>query len=359
MSENDSKNNSINNILQSIFISVDDKIIPIISSSEKLSSIISFLTEESNIINNKIKLLSSLTLIFSKNKQLIHFFIKNCKTEDINLLEIIINIYFIENLEMENKKIIENLLNLIIENTSISKSIYEFVYQKLSFFYIDNNITKINEEFLLKTFKILQIFYKDPNQIEQNLDNNEYIKNNTKDSNNIIDTKEEGKDNNYYFYFNGKGSSFSFTLNRNSININSTFPTLENGCTLIFWMYLDKELTEKYFNFYKNIKINLITINIAGQQIKLIFENVNTFSLEVEETNSNPIDISTRFKYNSWNNICFLIEKKNKLFIIKMIINGYEYTTCSLPLKKEFPITEPIDTIRLFENFLGKISTIF
>ena len=358
MSENDSKNNSINNILQSIFISVDDKIIPIISSSEKLSSIISFLTEESNIINNKIKLLSSLTLIFSKNKQLIHFFIKNCKTEDINLLEIIINIHFIENLEMENKKIIENLLNLIIENTSISKSIYEFVYQKLSFFYIDNNITKINEEFLLKTFKILQIFYKDPNQIEQNLDNNEYIKNNTKDSNNIIDTKEEGKDNNYYIYFNGKGSSFSFTLNRNSININSTFPTLENGCTLIFWMYLDKELTEKYFNFYKNIKINLITINIAGQQIKLIFENMNTFSLEVEETNSNPIDISTRFKYNSWNNICFLIEKKNKLFIIKMIINGYEYTTCSLPLKKEFPITEPIDTIRLFENFLGKISTI-
>ena len=159
MSEDDS-DKQIMEILNSIFSSIDGKLLPIIKISEKLSSIIEYLSQESNPLDKKVKLLSILNLIFQENKSLIHYFITKCKTENLNLLECIINTYLIEALENDNKTVVENLLNLIVENSTITKSLFEFIYQKLSLFFIDDKTNKINENYLLKTFKLLQIFYR-------------------------------------------------------------------------------------------------------------------------------------------------------------------------------------------------------
>ena len=361
MTENES-NNQMMEILQSIFLSIEGKILPIIKISEKISFIIKYLNEESNTLNNKLKLLSLLHIIFQENKLLIHYFVTKCKTDNINLLECIINLYYLEGLTNENKIIIENLLNLIVDNSSSTKSIFEFIYQKLSFYFIDDNINKINEEYLLKSFKLLQIFYKDlsssneeskSNSINDNNEINKYVIINK----NKVNKKEETKDINNYIYFNGKGSSLSLTLNKNSINVNTHFPTLENGISVLFWIYLDKDLTNYFLNIYKNLKIYLVTLNISGHHINLLFNSIKSFKLVVDETISNDIDFTNKFVYNDWNNICFLVEKKSKLNIVKIVINGFE-TSFSLPLPKTFPINAPITKIKLFENFFGKISTV-
>ena len=349
-------------IMQSIFLSIEGKLLPIIKISEKISFIIKYLNEESNTLNNKLQLLSLFFAIFQENKLLIHYFITKCKTENMNLLECIINIYYLEEITNENKSIIENLLDLIVDNSSSTKSIFEFIYQKLSFYFIDDNIYKINEQYLLKSFKLLQIFYKDLSQ------SNEEIKRISTDDNNElnkyiivnkdkINKREKIKDIINYIYFNGKGSSLSLTLNKNSINVNTHFPTLENGLSVLFWIYLDKDLTNHFLKIYKNLKIYLVTLNISVHHINLLFNSIKSFNLVIDDVISNDIDFTNKFVYNDWNNICFLIEKKGKLNLVKIIINGFE-TSFSLPLPKAFPMNAPISKIKLFENFFGKISTV-
>jgi hypothetical protein len=230
MAEKDSKQNQSLTVLQKIFNSLNNKIVPIINKSEELSSIIKYLIDDSQELKNKLQIIFYLTLIFRENKILIHYFINKCKSDKINLLECIINIYLKENIDEQNTKIIWILFNLIIENSAIPKSIYEYIYQKMSYFYIDDNMSKITEEFLLKVFKLLQILYKDSSQLSENDDIIKGIKNEVVLVNNY---KAQKKDINNYIYFNGKGSSISFTLNRNSINVNSHYQTIENGCSIL------------------------------------------------------------------------------------------------------------------------------
>ena len=355
MLEENLNNNPIIQLLQSVFNSNDGKILPIINNHEELTSINRFLYEESNSLDNKTLLLSLLYTIFNENKMLINHFIMKCQIENSNLLESIINIYYNENLDNQNKTIIERLLNLINENAKM-KSIIEFIYQKVSYFFIDNNITKLNEEFLLKSFRLLQIFYKprktfneEPNIDENKTDNSQYIIINKKSKKEKKQVKEIKK----YIYFNGKGSSLSLILNKNSINFCSHFSTLEEGCSILFWTFLDKELTNHFFNVYQNIKVYLASINIENHHIEILFENINTFKIVVDEKSINDIDISKKFKYNFWNTICFKLGK-NK---IKIYINDVEEAV-SIQLSKDFPINKPIDTIKLFGNFYGKISSL-
>ena len=329
MSENDSNQNQSLIVLQKIFNSLNNKIVPIINTSEELSSLINYLIDDSQEINNKLQVIFYLTLIFSENKTLIHYFINKCKSENINLLECIINLYLKENLNEQNKKIIWFLFNLIIENCAVPKSIYEFIYQKMSYFYIDDNMSKITEEFLVKIFKLLQILYKDSSQLSENDDIIKGIKNEVVLVNNY---KKKEKNISNYIYFNGKGSSISLTLNRNSINVNSQFPTIENGCSILFWANIDKQLTDHYFNINKNIAINLVTIIISGHQIRLIYENVNCVKLIVDEISSAQINITNKFVFDSWNIVCFSIEKTNKIYKAKLCINGFEYSLSAITL---------------------------
>ena len=186
MSEDDSNYSAV--ILKSIFTSIDTKLLPIIKTSEQLHSIIEYFSKDQIPINIKFKLISFLTSLFQENKILIPYFVTKCKTDHLNLLESIINIYFIENIENELKKTIEHLLLLIVENISATSPIFEFIYQKLSVYFIDENMSKINEQYLLKALKLLQIFYK---EISQPLPNEETEKN-----------KDDNKENENYIIIN-------------------------------------------------------------------------------------------------------------------------------------------------------------
>ena len=361
MSEDDSNYSAV--ILKSIFTSIDTKLLPIIKTSEQLHSIIEYFSKDQIPINIKFKLISFLTSLFQENKILIPYFVTKCKTDNLNLLESIINIYFIENIENELKKTIEHLLLLIVENISATSPIFEFIYQKLSVYFIDENMSKINEQYLLKALRLLQIFYKEisqplPNEeTEKNKDDNKENEKYIIINNNKNEKKEEIKDINNYIYFNGKDSFLSLELNKNSINVNSNFPTLENGCSVFFWVYMDKELTNHYFTLFQYLKIYLIKLKIDGHQIKLLFKNPYNFNIEIDETTLNDIDITNKFVYNNWNNICFIMEKKGKINYFKIIINGYEFSY-PVPLPKSLLLNKPLESIILFDNFFGRVSTI-
>jgi len=76
----------------------------------------------------------------------------------------------------------------------------------------------------------------------------------------------------------------------------------------------------------------------------------------IDESESNKIDLSATFQWNKWNNICLVIEKleKNKIKII--INNATNYSNISIP--KNFPTNEKIDTIKCFENLIGRVSSL-
>ena len=55
-------------------------------------------------------------------------------------------------------------------------------------------------------------------------------------------------------------------INKNSCNPNTDFPTLEKGCSISFWINLDRKLIEEYFKilpdkiyidvlYYQDVKI--------------------------------------------------------------------------------------------------------
>ena len=75
-----------------------------------------------------------------------------------------------------------------------------------------------------------------------------------------------------YIYFNGKNSSLTFKLNENPTNINSNFPTLENGLTLFFCFYMKKNLMTQFYELNeKNKTLETKPTKFLNKVISFIF----------------------------------------------------------------------------------------
>ena len=163
------------------------------------------------------------------------------------------------------------------------------------------------------------------------------------------------------FYFNGKNSSLNFNINKNSKNLNSDFPTIEYGFTFIFWLFLTKDLIQDYFAYFPSIIINLININIKEHNIQLILKNINTIIISLNNEEIGNINLNkTQFKYDDWNFISFYLtqEIKGKQNpCLKLIINDNK-ELFKIQLNDDFPLNEKINAINLFENLLGKVSSV-
>lgn len=204
---------------------------------------------------------------------------------------------------------------------------------------------------LLRFLKALNIIYSERKDIMSN--EQSITKNSINNINKIKENHQLQKDINNYIYFTGQGSSFSLSLNYSSVNINTNFPTLENGCSIVFWINIDQNVLSKYLNLNKNIGIYLVTINIGEHQIKLKYSDINKIKFIIDETESNEIDISNSFLNGQWNHIAFLITQKSrsKQPALKVVINGVDYYRNEFLIPKDFNLSEQINTIKLFENF--------
>ena len=346
-------------LLKSIFYESPteaDEFLPIIKDSTNIPNIIPFINIDQNDqtnLNNAISLIFFLKNLFIENNDLMPLFIKHCVKNQTTFLESIINLYLKEKIENQSLVMIEELINNINFNISVSGNTFEYIYQKLNHYF---NITQkvknektivLTEPILLRYLKLLNIFYTDirtENKLTEKKSNN-----------------NEDKIIRNYFYFNGNNSGITLSLNKTSNNLNIDSPSLSEGCTLIFYVNLDKEILDKYFQTSlspENKNISLAKLVFNSHIISLQLKDSENISLLIDDTESNRIDISNAFKYNIWNCIMLLIEPKTKKKgVIKIIINESTYIS-SIYLPKNLNANEKIDNIILFENLIGKVTSV-
>ena len=388
-----SSNNLINekiflltNIFES-FPNMPNKMLPLLSSYNNINAFYSFLnynndsSENNDSIKIKLELLNALTKLFEVNGGLVFLFLKKCKSNFKSFFDPLIDIYLNEyTQDIKDKKIIENLLLLIIKTTSVNKNIFDHIYQKLSKYFGKDAKAKLTNETFLKYLNLLDLFYTcslGNNKIDNNNTNNNIINNNINNNtntdnninNNINNNSEVKKEIKNFIYFNGFKNKLTLTLNKTSNNINCDFPTLEYGFSFITWIKLEKDLIDTYFLVHKNDdnnEINLIVINYEGHQIKLQLADSNNLVLVLDNNiQSNYINISSDFKYNEWNNLAFIFTPKKwaisssvknntfKIYINQHMFNFY------LELKNFWGLLEKrIDSIYIFENVIGKSTSI-
>ena len=339
-------NKEISLLLKEIFYELpkkENEFIPIIKSSNNIKKIIPFLltynTNKEEDINQIINFIFIIKEFFKINNNLIPLFMKKSVfSHNMSFYECLINLYLNESINDEDKIILIELINYINSKYSISKHNLEYIYQKLSTYFTNEAKNKLTEKLLYRYLNLLNHIYTDKSKIIRDKNNKEI---------------------NNFIYFNGINSGLSFMTNKNSCNLNSDFPTLEKGCSISFWINLDRNLTEEYFKILTDKKyINIIKINIGGQIIFLQLINPDNLRISNKDTCTNEIQINQIFNYNEWNNIIFIIEKikgkrlASKIYINNNLING------SLNLEENINPKEKINNINLFENFLGKISSI-
>ena len=353
------------------------QLLPLISSPNEIHVLFSFLnykdensTEQNNNIYNtimtKIQLLNYLMELFKMNNNLIFLFIKKCKSNFKSFFDPLIDIYLNEYTKDNNKIIIEKLLQLIIKHVSIQKNTLEYIYQKLSIYFRKDAKKKLTENLLLKYLNLLDIFYTCSLTDTSTIENIDEEMNNFSINNNYIETTEDIKN---FIYLNGHNNKVSLILNNSSTNINTDFPTLEYGFTFLFWLNLDQKLIESYFILHKNDgqTINLVNILIGGHQIKLQLINIEYMILMIDENiKSNLINFTSKLKYGKWNSFCLVLYPRKaalsslvKTTSIKLYINSSMFNVIvNYPKNFVFPLEEKINSITLFENLIGKITSI-
>ena len=269
-------------------------IYPIIKNSDKISDLKKYMESNDNDNSKKISILRKLKSFFLLNKNLIPFFIKKYNSNSSNFYFPIINLYLSEDINEEALKFLEDFFNLLNSHISISKLSLEYIYQKLSIYYRNEDTIKLTESLLIRYLHLLQIFYKDIIIMENNQEE-------------LLNFEE--KELNNYIYLNGYESGVALSLNLNSTNYNACFPPIDNGCSFFFWINLSDKLLEIYRKIYPKIEISLITINIGTNKFKLILKETKYLQIIIDESESNSIDLSSACQFNKWNNMCLIIEK--------------------------------------------------
>jgi len=372
--------NDYKNILKEIFHCSPDNssdIYPIIKNSDNIKLFKEFMKNKDIINANKILLLKELKTLFEQNDILILQIVNNGYKKPYYFFYQIINLYLSEDVIEENLKFLEEFLILVNSYITLHKQIFDFVYQKLSIYFSNRSKKKLNETQFIRCLSLLRIFYKDTNICESNeiiendenneenkknkeIENNEDNENNEEDENNENNKSNEDKKLKIiknYIYFSGQNSGLTFLENKNPTNGHITFPTFKEGISFIFWYQINKKLLEYYSKIYPDYEINLFIITIGDYKIKIILKDGENFILRINENESCEIKLVP--KENEWNFLsCVIYNKSEKNVCILYIKDGYREFN-NLPISNSFPSNQKIDSIKCFENFVGKITSLF
>ena len=327
-----SKNQNIEKILSSIFLYSGKGALPILNSLKEIPQLIQFLKDEKKSLEDKMGLISTLITYFKINENIIPPFMRKFlfKSKEYLFIEPLIDLYIIPTLKKEYESLFDELFKIILTHVAITKNALEYVFQKLSLYFTNKKQDILNEPILLKYLKLLKLFYSDTS------------------SESII-----GKEIKNYMYFNGKNSGLKFSLNKSTININTDYPTLENGLSFVFWCHIKKELMTQYYEKEEKNRFKFIVLKISNHEISLVLTDVNNIKVIIDDNQSSIINVKGAIKFDDWNNLCFIINPKGSFKLdISIYINGKNYNSF-LPTTKEFKTSEKISNITLFQNFLG------
>lgn len=338
-------NNELKELLNEIFYNDPENInrhFPIIKNSNNIAKIVPyFITHNTNNtedIKYTMNLINILQEFFKMNNNLIHLFMKNSiYSNGETFYECLIILYSKMYIEEKNKLLIEELIKNININYSLTKSNIEIIYQNLSRYFRNDAKDILTSDLLNRYLNLLNIMYSSSSTFLENK------------------TKMEIKN---YIYFNGIDSKFSFILNNHSCNHNTDFPTMEKGFSFVFWIKLDSKLINEYFSILNGkFSINLINVNIGGELLVVNLESPSSIIIFNKEFSSKSIDIHKIFNYDEWNSIIFIAEIKNNKLLTKLYINNNSLDN-TIIFSNKINKNEKINNIDLFENLLGKVSSI-
>ena len=348
MSKINIDNTELSNIFKEIFYQdTHNDVIPIIKTSNQIGKIIHFMnkynTKNDKEISHNISLISNLKIFFESNTNLIPLFMNSSSFSDsMTFFECLLKIFLNDNIVDKQKLLLEEFLSLINYHCSLEKKYVKILFQELGKYFSHHAKIKLTEKLLLRYLNLFNHIFIDK------LGNSE---------------KKSSKRVKNYIFFNGINSELSFMLNTSSCNINTDFAYLDKGCSFVFWIKIEQKLIENYLAILQNKKfINLVKIQQQNNIMTLKLLDLKTISYSYEKMNETVVDkkvnISEFFKYNDWNNITFILEKNANLnFFVKIFVNNNIMTedndTIDIPDPKS-----PISSISMFENFLGKVSSI-
>ena len=327
-----SKNQNIEKILSSIFLYSGKGALPILNSLKEIPQLIQFLKDEKQSLEDKMGLISTLITYFKINENIIPPFMRKFlfKSKEYLFIEPLIDLYIIPTLKKEYESLFDELFKIILTHVAITKNALEYVFQKLSLYFTNKKQDILNEPILLKYLKLLKLFYSDTS------------------SESIIEKEIKN-----YMYFNGKNSGLKFSLNKSTININTDYPTLENGLSFVFWCHIKKELMTQYYEKEEKNRFKFIVIKISNHEISLVLTDANNIKVIIDDNQSSVINVKGAIKFDDWNNLCFIINPKGSFKLdISIYINGKNYNSF-LPTTKEFKTSEKISNVTLFQDFLG------
>ena len=306
----------------------------ITNSFEKIvPNILSFLIENDNSVNNKIKIVRILQNMFIKNEMNSEIFSRICQfnSVELNLFQIIIHEYLIykENPKQPEDEIAYRrellvLFDILLTQITFDRESYHYI---LSFIIIylnqkNNNLASdqnfsFNSEFLNRILLLLNKFYHP-------FDTSKFYGN--------------------YFFFTGGSNSSIIIQNKNNSKENKKILILEDKIYILLFLkvfpteYIKSSTNEVNFNLIKiklNEKNKESEISLGtdiNNNINISLSNSSTSKLSEKETN------------------CLLLKlKKKKKLEIKLYLNGQKIFE-DKNIEREKP---EIKEILLFENFIG------
>ena len=301
------KDNPLNNI----FIqNVGNKYSPEIKSIKNITNFFIYLKEPKNSQDSKSKIIEEFIKIIKENRYICEYFSSN---ENQSIYTFLFELYLQEKSSEALKKSILNLIKELILNIEVDKKIFEFIFQRLSLLYREEE--KISADTLTKYLTLLR---------------------------SIISEIESRKKPLNYFCCNGEGN---FNINLADLGLSINF-----SISFILNFKIGKLGGDKG----KKILSNLIKINFAnGKSMDVDLEYPK--SLIVKDIKNTPLKT---FPENEWINLIITITGAENKISLYFLVNGEtqlspaKYPTTSITYK------DNIDSIELFNNFYGEVSSI-
>ena len=300
------------NPLKTIFTPISEgKYSPQIKSIKNIDNFFTYLKDSKNTQESKSKILEEFTQIIKEHRWISEYFSINESKSPI--LIFLFRLYLLEKTNDTVRKSIINLMKELILNIEADKKIFEFIFQKISSLYREEE--SISPESLTKYLIFL-------NGI-------------------LSDTENRLKPHNY-FCCNGEGNfSISISELNKSIDFSTTF--------LINFKVGNIKVDKN-----KKIVSNLIKINFAnGKSLSVDLEYPT--SLIVKEVKNSSLKALPQ---NQWINLIVILTGAENKLNLYFLINGenklspIKYPTESINYK------DNIDNIQFFNNFYGEVSSI-
>ena len=287
-----------------------------LKNKENINLLWKYLIDEKNSQNSKTKIIKEFTEKIKINRYICEYFSIAEDIEKKSIYIFLFELYLNKDTTFELKNAILNLLKELIINIEITKDIYEFIYQKISSLYKEEE--KPTPEILKEYLTLLNTI--------------------------VGDTMNCQKPSNYFSCL-GEGE-FEINLSNKKIEVGKCL-------TIIINFKVSNSDLNQEDNGEEKI-VSLMSINFSND-ISFSFDLKYPMFLIAKEIHSKFIKT---LPIEEWINIIFTIVNVNNNIQIYFFVNGEnKLSPYKLPSKKLKP-NDTVDSITFFQNFKGEVSSI-